>query len=278
MYAEIPLLKAEHNIRGEYGIAVYEHQTKDRSFGLHWHDYYTIDIVLEGEGTQYINHKEEPIRKGFVQLVSPTDIHGIRTDGQITILSVKFTGNALTPEYETIVYDRSRKSFYPTQEEFQQFVCYARAIKEKQQKKGPFVKEIIRQNFQLILLMVAELKELDTMQRMENKSERMLQYLNEHFRENPPVERMASMLQMSSSYFSTYFREETGKTYIRYLTELKLSYACSLLQTNQYSVIDICFSSGFTSLSHFNNVFQQKKGCSPSQYRKRHREKEFGSQ
>ena len=219
MYAEIPLLKAENSIPGEYGIAVNEHQTKERTFGLHWHDYYTIDIVLDGEGVQYINHQEEAICRGYVQLVSPTDIHGIRTDEQITILSVKFVSNALTAEYETIVYDRSRKSFYPTDEEFQRLVCYARAIKYHQKKKGPFEKEAVRQNFQLILLMLADLKQLEGFQRTEEKAKRMLQYLSEHFRENPPVERMASLLQMSSSYFSTYFKKETGKTLTEYINE-----------------------------------------------------------
>lgn len=54
------------------------------------------------------------------------------------------------------------------------------------------------------------------------------------------------------------FRKYTGKTYSEYLTELKLDYSKKLLLTTDLSITDICFSSGFSSVSNFLKAFKQK--------------------
>ena len=64
-------------------------------------------------------------------------------------------------------------------------------------------------------------------------------------------------------------QEETGVGYSEYLNKRKLKYAKQLLKTSSLSVTEICYASGFTSLSNFIRVFKEKTGETPSQYIKK---------
>jgi AraC family cel operon transcriptional repressor len=69
---------------------------------------------------------------------------------------------------------------------------------------------------------------------------------------------------------------KTFKTYlnitpVRYLRNLKMTYAKNLLLTTDYNTLDICTRIGFDSLSHFNHVFKDFYGLTPSEYRKKNK-------
>jgi AraC-like DNA-binding protein len=77
---------------------------------------------------------------------------------------------------------------------------------------------------------------------------------------------MARQFGMNISAFSRYFKEKTGKTLVRYINEMRISYACKLLQENSQSISQVCFECGFNNLSNFNRFFKEKMGVTPSEY------------
>lgn len=81
-----------------------------------------------------------------------------------------------------------------------------------------------------------------------------------------------SQIYSASNYSQTTlcreFKKYTGKTLIAYINDLKLNYACNLLENTNYSMLTISNSLGFSSLSHFNHLFKNKYGISPLQYRR----------
>ena len=68
---------------------------------------------------------------------------------------------------------------------------------------------------------------------------------------------------------SRFFRNKTGRTPNRYLIDYRLGIAARMLLTTQLSVAEIGFSCGFNTLSHFNRLFRESKGCTPSEFRER---------
>lgn len=63
------------------------------------------------------------------------------------------------------------------------------------------------------------------------------------------------------------FKKYTGKTMIRYFTDLKLEKAYNLLVSTNYKILHICSSVGFDSISYFNKQFKLKYGVTPSSLR-----------
>ena len=97
---------------------------------------------------------------------------------------------------------------------------------------------------------------------------------NHYFDEELYLDSMCKALGVSSSYFSTIFKKETGSSFIGYLTDFRMERASHLLiETNEKSYI-IAKNVGYTDPNYFSYVFKRKFGVSPSQYRTEHVESE----
>ena len=105
----------------------------------------------------------------------------------------------------------------------------------------------------------------------QNKINKVYGYLLEHFQQDVRLENVSSILNMSVSSFCHFFRRRTGKNFSEILNEIRLGFACKLLQETEKQIIEICFESGFQNLSYFNRKFKQEKKLSPLQYRKKFR-------
>jgi AraC-like DNA-binding protein len=82
--------------------------------------------------------------------------------------------------------------------------------------------------------------------------------------------KISKLLDLSETHFCRIFREETGKTFLAYVNELRMGAAMQLLTGGTMRVLrmkEIANGVGFSSVSHFNHKFRQHFGVSPSQYR-----------
>ncbi len=92
-------------------------------------------------------------------------------------------------------------------------------------------------------------------------------HINRHYTEELKQPDIATLVHMDTSTFSRFFKKTTGRTFTRYINELRIGRACSLLLESDMTVAEICFSSGFNNLSQFNRKFLELKKLTPSQYR-----------
>jgi|GEM_PF-3126085 len=103
---------------------------------------------------------------------------------------------------------------------------------------------------------------------VETLSARAVHWMEAHYTEELTQPGISAALGVSSVYFSSKFKEETGENYIDFLRRLRIEKAGKLLSNTTYSVSRIAMESGFGSLTSFNRNFRQKTGISPRQYRK----------
>ena len=64
------------------------------------------------------------------------------------------------------------------------------------------------------------------------------------------------------------FKKHYGITLVEYVKKCKISYACGLLRKTNLGILDISNRLGFSSLSHFNHLFKEMMGETPSGYRR----------
>lgn len=96
-------------------------------------------------------------------------------------------------------------------------------------------------------------------------------YIQKHLTEPIDVEGMAKDLYFSRTYLATKFKAETGKTLTNFILSSKVEEAKRLLRYTDKSISNIAFYLGFSSQSHFSNVFSKYADRSPNEYRMLHK-------
>ena len=93
-------------------------------------------------------------------------------------------------------------------------------------------------------------------------------FLHHHFRSRVTLEKVARQAGLAPTYFSQVFHKATGTQFQKYLADLRLRFAASLLLADtSLPVTEVCFASGFGNMAHFGRAFHSKYGVAPSKYR-----------
>ena len=80
---------------------------------------------------------------------------------------------------------------------------------------------------------------------------------------------VAVSVGMSPSYFSSVFSREVGKTFVEYLTEIRMDKAKELLTCSPMKTSEIGYEVGYKDPHYFSYIFKKTQGCSPKEYRAR---------
>lgn len=96
-----------------------------------------------------------------------------------------------------------------------------------------------------------------------------IKYVMEHYKEKITLDTLSSMAFMDKFYFIRQFHSLTGYTPKEYQNELRLNEALSLLKNTDLSVTAIANEVGFSDARGLISLIKSKKGCSPSQLRKK---------
>jgi two-component system, response regulator YesN len=100
-------------------------------------------------------------------------------------------------------------------------------------------------------------------------SQEAIAYLREHYTEQSMnLEQICGHLHISTAYFSTVFKRETKKAFHKYLTELRMDKAMTLLLKNDLKTAQIAEMVGMGDASYFSYSFKKHFGISPSTARK----------
>ena len=78
----------------------------------------------------------------------------------------------------------------------------------------------------------------------------------------------AEFTGLSHPYLSRLFKEEMGKTFMEYVTELRIDKARELLGNPDVKVYEVAGAVGYMEYAYFVRVFKRVVGYSPSDYRK----------
>ena len=99
------------------------------------------------------------------------------------------------------------------------------------------------------------------------RMDEVYQYILQNFHKKMPIKEVAAIANMSESAFSHFFKKSTNRSYMLFVTEIRLRQACQLLTASQLNISEIAFKCGYSNLSNFNRLFKKYKGCTAIEYR-----------
>lgn len=254
---------------------------------LHFHSEYQIFIVLNGTGTKFIGDHVSPFKPGEVVVTGPNLPHlwrndheyfeskGMMTEGIVIYFHENFLGNDFLQKTEM--------------HKIKQFL--ARAL------RGIEINGGARDKVESSMFQLLELKEFESVLALlqllnmlsatteykllssqgysnnlrDTDTERMNrvhEFVMKKFREKITLDEAASHANMSPTSFSRYFKNHANKTFSHFLTEIRIGYSCKLLQDGDAAISEVCYASGFNTLSNFNRQFKSLTNYTPLEYKK----------
>lgn len=83
---------------------------------------------------------------------------------------------------------------------------------------------------------------------------------------------IAAEVGMGPSYFSSIFSKEMGKTFVEYLTEIRMDRAKELLMCSSMKTSEIGYEVGYKDPHYFSYIFKKTQNCTPKEFRARGKE------
>ena len=97
----------------------------------------------------------------------------------------------------------------------------------------------------------------------------IIEYTDNHAVKDLSVKNISKELFFSPSYLGRLFSRQTGQSLSKFIQDKKLFAAKELLLSTEKPIEEIMYSVGYSDKTHFYDVFLQKYGMKPGEYRKK---------
>lgn len=254
----------------------------------HYHEEYELIYILKGEGVRIVGDNLSNFRPIQLVLVGPwlphlwKNVESDTRDETVDIIVIKFTsliggqGIFLIPEFGLIsdLLNQSQRGLTFSMETIHRVHVLLLAMTTSD---GP--NKII--NLLQVLKILSESKDTKTLTSNEftlptsfsNKTrlKKIINYISDNFTEQISLEELAREASMTPSSLCRFFKNRTNKTIFQFINEFRIGKACQMLISGTMSIKEICFKSGFNSLTSFNRIFKEYKRITPKEYNLKYR-------
>lgn len=251
------------------------------SFPAHWHVFTEFVLATKDHCNYAINGKPYEINAGDLLLIWPTEMHEVVSTPMHASLILQFDSAIISRCRDINMNRYSLQSHHHIKASEQAEL--ASSLRKCMQKccdiyysGEPFVETKIKIQIHEMLTILAT----DALNKINNsltspesinssflKINNACTYITENCEKDLTQEEVADYVGFSRYHFARLFKEYTSATFVHYLTKQRLQKAIELLGDRNLSITSIAYQSGFQSISNFNRVFKEVKGCSPKEYR-----------
>ncbi|HEY8464018.1 MAG TPA: response regulator [Bacillota bacterium] len=98
---------------------------------------------------------------------------------------------------------------------------------------------------------------------------RAIQYIHNHYTEDLAIKDVADFLHLSEGYLSKLFKNETGYTFVDYLTNYRMKKACKLLTVPTVKIYEIAEQVGYKDQRYFSMLFKKVTGMTPKEFKEK---------
>lgn len=105
--------------------------------------------------------------------------------------------------------------------------------------------------------------------------EQIRQYIKQNYSAPLSLSSLADFVYTNPSYLSRIFKAETGIALSAYINEMRITRAKQMLIDTDELIIDIAVACGYNYVPHFNKIFHNFTGMTPTAYRKAYKKPSF---
>lgn len=292
-------------INKEFTISQEKYETGWNMPYRHFHNDYEIYILESGVRTVSLDECEYETKARDASLFLPNHPHGSKGECAFSGICIHFSKGYLATHlttfaqkilldcFETPIISLSAEQFEMIKKYADHFVLSAPdnfvilssilkllndaattnmengmnhcLVKEEDLSKSDF-KINFEQNFKSNS--DASLKTASKVRKKFTKVHQILEYTKTNYTNIHSIHEIAEAFDVSEDYIFKIFKRNCNQTPKEYINELRINHACYRLTNSENTVTNISEECGYKSKAYFIRLFKEKKGITPSEYRK----------
>lgn len=253
-----------------------------RSGRLHIHNCFEIGLCLSGKGRMNFGEEEVSFQGGDILFVARNVPHTTWSDPACGSVweYIHLDPERLLGESASEQADSPQKFFQMLSdchlilpsEEYPWAKTMAESILSEAALEAPGFAAVIHGLcealfFHLLRVYSAEEGQARSAPRLYSGLSPALEYINRHYMDSFPQERLAELCHMSPTHFRRKFQQQVGTNPLSYLHQVRMMKSCDLLRSTNLPISEISERVGYLSLSCFNRHFIDSHQCTPSEWR-----------
>ena len=251
---------------------------------LHWHDQMELIYIKKGSGSVSVNLQCHPVSAGCVVPVLPGELHaiegdpGVRMEYENIIFSLALLDSTEADDWCRGVVDALRRGTLRFERPIRPGTPLHAAVSAALDgadaacaERAPGYALLVKSQLFRLLYALHRFRLADTPARASDDAEKLkglITYVKAHFHEPISVADAAGVAGYSPSHFMRVFRQVTGRTFVDYLTDYRLSAAVYYLKETSDDIGTVAANCGFENISYFIRRFRRRYGTSPGRYRR----------
>lgn len=255
-------------------------------YDMHWHT--AVEIIVPMENWYEFTVQNETIRAypGDIVIIPPNELHSLTAPETgnrfIYLLDIspfsKLKGFASIQSILAKPYLLINKTSYPTI--YTDIYNLLAQMRDEYFNEAEFAELSVSALMLNLLIKLGKnhIEQIDMLSGIRiykqkeyiQKFNNVMEYIDAHYTDDLDLEQIASSIGFSKYHFVRLFKQYTNHTFCGYINHRRIKAAEELLEQPNLSITEIAMHSGFPSISTFNRLFKQQKGCTPSEYREKH--------
>lgn len=238
---------------------------RDFEHNLHWHNALEMTLIRKGAAKYWVNGEEHTVKVGDITFINIGDVHivqNIDNHSEFESLVILIPDTFILE----LVSEVEDPYFKVTSTTRKILAMYLEQIALCLENKPPYMNLLIRKQILSIVYLLFKRSYIKRPVPQKISSKKIIDYINKNYSKQLTVKMAAEYMGLQENYFCRYFKQETGITFHRYLSIVRLNAALELLATNQYSELECALAVGFASNKTFIDWCRKIYGCTPLSY------------
>lgn len=255
---------------------------------LHFHPEYQLTIIRKSNGFLFVADKMYRFSPGDIFIIGPNIPHVFQNDDpyhdnsvpKVDAVSIFFTEKSFGEGLFSIpeagrIKELLHKSIYGIKLSCSHHGKLRLILNNIGQKKGfdrilDLLKVLNELSLSKELEMISLLQTPTLKQKDEcSKINTVYEYVLKNYHNPIHLNEISALVNMSHYSFCKFFKQRTTKTFVQFLTEVRIGMACKYLVEGKMNITEIAYQSGFSNLSNFIRQFKKLIGSTPSEYQKK---------
>lgn len=236
----------------------------------HYHEFYELYYLESGERYHLLNDQLYKLTPSQLILFEPYQLHYSYGDPNIGFSRILLYFNDKYISPEIISHLKGLSGVYQlSPEDNMEFYQMLRKVLQEKITQSEFYETSTATLLNQLLVMLLRTKTAKKEVYSNTRITQIISYINQHYTEKLTTEELANEFYISKWHLCREFKESTQTTIIQYINNIRIINAQKLLARKDLSITAVSSEVGFESVTHFQRVFKQIAGMTPSEYKKR---------